>query len=91
MKPRDRIFWLRAAAGAAMGLLSFLIVAMGGEGLAYLSLPLILAGYLLTYYLARFILARDLPQEERNRWFSEGAGTYVVAWLFTLIVLSTLL
>jgi zinc transporter ZupT len=91
VRPRDRIYWLRALLGGAAGLLSYAITARLGEGVAYASLLIVIAGYLLTYYIARYIIAHDLPEEERNRWLSEGAGTYVMLWLFTYIVLSTIL
>jgi len=47
--------------------------------------------YLASYYLARYIWFRDLGREKLGKIYSTGVGGYVLTFLFTWILLFTLM
>ena len=47
--------------------------------------------YLASYYLARYIWFRDLGHEYLGKIYSTGVGGYVLTFLFTWILLFTLM
>lgn len=46
--------------------------------------------YLLSYYIARYAWFKQLPRENLTKIYSTGIGSFVLAFLFTWILLFTL-
>jgi hypothetical protein len=46
--------------------------------------------YLLSYYLARYLWFKELARENLGKIYSTGIGSYVLTFLFTWILLFTL-
>jgi hypothetical protein len=46
--------------------------------------------YLISYYIARYLWFRELARENLGKIYSTGIGSYVLTFLFTWILLVTL-
>lgn len=47
--------------------------------------------YLVSYYIARYLLFKKLYHENLGKIYSTGVGSYVLTFLFTWVLLSTLI
>ncbi len=89
MKPLDKIYWFRVAAGFLTG---FLAVAFGflgpDQAEAYRGVILAIAVYALTGYVARYYIAKSSGVGARKA-YTHGLGSFIILFLFTWILLNT--
>ncbi|MGD0319246.1 MAG: hypothetical protein ABSB56_06095 [Nitrososphaerales archaeon] len=86
--PFDKLYWLRIGLGVLGGLAADRVFAPGD----YVDGLLIgVIFYLASYYVARYVWFKDLARENLSKIYSTGIGSYVLAFLFTWILLFTLL
>lgn len=86
------LYWFRLGCGVAGGVASFLAfpptptmdAASNGMLLAVIV-------YLATYYVARYLFYRKIGREYVTKLYSTGIGGYIMLFLFTWILLFTLL
>ena len=89
MKPLDKVFWMRAAVGALTGFLLGLLTAfvvINGENGAFIGILM----YIVTYYLARFMVSSQISQKEARKLVTTGLGSYIMLVLFVWILVNTL-
>jgi len=88
MLPVDKVFWLRVLIAIIAGTLSGLLTAnygLPGSDGALFGLFI----YMLSYYLVRFTMANDFPV--KNKMLTTGLGSYIAFFLFTWILVYTIL
>lgn len=89
LKPTDKIFWSRALMGIFAGLLAGLLGFITPNINAYRGILIAVAFYALTYYLSRYVLAKDLPKEQSHKYVTLGIGSFIMLFLFTWILYNT--
>ena len=88
-RPFDKLYWLRIACGVAAGAIADLVWKLPGFDWT-IGITLGLLVYLLTYYGARYLWYRQLEPTKLGKIYSTGIGSYVMLFIFTWILLSTL-
>jgi drug/metabolite transporter (DMT)-like permease len=96
LKVLDKIYWLRLVAGAAAGMLSTVYTYYAGEisstnftSSTFLNgLTIVLAIFLFTYYLFKFVFGRQVQKQQKL--FTTGIGVYFIAWIAVWVLLYTL-
>jgi hypothetical protein len=78
---------LRIGLGVVGGLTAFQV--FGSDYTSGLLVGVIF--YLASYYVARYLLFKELPRENLGKIYSTGIGGYVLIFLFTWILFSTLI
>ncbi len=100
----DKMFWIRAALGVVGGSLAELLTGckvqvtgpgagacVGGAVADYSTGILLgLALFLGSYYLFRVTMAKRLTKEEMGKIYTTGAGTFLLLFVFSWILLYTL-
>lgn len=84
----DKVFWLRALFGLTTGLVSGVLGFVGST--AYYSLLLLIIMYIFSYYLAKYVIAVEVPHKERRKLITAGLGSFIILWLFSWIAYNTL-
>jgi len=72
-------------AGLLSGMLGFITPSLD----AWRGILLALALYILTYYFARYVLARGLPKGQGHKYVTLGIGSFIMLFLFTWILYNT--
>lgn len=89
-RPFDKLYWLRIVCGIGAGALSEYIWKLPGFDWT-IGITFGLLVYLLTYYGARYLWYRKLEPSKLTKLYTTGIGSYVMVFLFTWILLATLL
>ncbi|MDV3244031.1 MAG: hypothetical protein LYZ66_02500 [Nitrososphaerales archaeon] len=88
--PFDKLYWLRIGCGVLAGVVAYYVFQL--PGLDYRDGILVgLFVYLLTYYVARYGWYRKIEADKLTQLYSTGIGGYVMLFLFTWMLLLTLL
>ena len=77
--------------GVVGGLLAGLMGFTTANPEAYRGIVIAIALYMVTYYLARYVFARELPKGQGHKYVTLGIGSYIMLFLFTWILYNTLL
>jgi len=86
--PFDKLYWLRIGLGVLGGLAADRVFAPGD----YVNGLLVgVIFYLASYYVARYLWFREQGRENLGKIYSTGVGGYVLTFLFTWILLFTLI
>jgi hypothetical protein len=86
----DKLYWLRVGCAVGSGVLAeFLLRFPGFDWSIGITIGLLV--YLLTYYLAKYVWYRGIDPSKLGKLYSTGIGSYVMLFLFTWILLATLL
>jgi TRAP-type C4-dicarboxylate transport system permease large subunit len=83
----DKLYWLRIGLGVIAGVSAKVI--FGAD--YYNGLLMGIIFYLGSYYLARYLWFRHLDKQFLGKIYSTGVGGYALLFLFTWILLFTLL
>ncbi|MCP8323883.1 MAG: hypothetical protein L6N96_06890 [Candidatus Methylarchaceae archaeon HK02M2] len=87
--PIDQLFWTRAFLGMATGFLSGIMGFLGNE--AYKGLLLAIIAYIISYFMAKYVIKLNLSKKESHKILTTGIGSFIALWLFTWIVYNTLI
>lgn len=91
MTPLDKLYWFRVAAGVLSGVFAALLGFIGtNQPEAYRGVILALAVYALTSYTARYRMFKNLGVGLR-KIYMHGIGSFIMLFLFTWILLNTLI
>ena len=88
-KPLDLLFWIRAGLGSLSGLIAGVLGFIGSNPQSVNGIIVALLFYVASYYLARYVLAIELPAGESRKLFTTGVGSFVMLFLFTWILYNT--
>ncbi|MDV3292673.1 MAG: hypothetical protein LYZ70_00195 [Nitrososphaerales archaeon] len=88
--PFDKLYWLRIGSGVAAGVVAYFVFRLPGLDFSY-GILVGLFVFLLTYYIAKYGWYRKLEAAKLTKLYSTGIGSYVMLFLFTWILLLTLL
>lgn len=99
----DKVYWFRVLMGIVGGALTaFLIgsaeIIEGGDGfvsvnsseIAFRGITILMFMYLISYYLAKFVIAPQMPKEQSRKWALAGIGSFIAIFWWTWILLTTL-
>src|SRR5271157_6073320 len=89
-RPFDKLYWLRLGCGFFAGVLADYLLRFPGVDWS-IGITIGLLIYLLTYYAARYAWYRKLEVSKLGKIYTTGIGSYAMVFLFTWILLSTLL
>jgi hypothetical protein len=85
--PFDKLYWLRIGLGVLGGLAAYRVF-----GLDYIDGILVgVIFYLASYYLARYLWFKELGRDQLGKIYSTGIGGYAMTFLFTWILLFTIM
>lgn len=91
MTPLDKLYWLRVAAGVLSAVLATLLGFVGvNQPEAYRGVILAFAIYVLTSYVARYHMFKNISVSLR-KIYTHGIGSFIMLFLFTWILLNTLI
>jgi hypothetical protein len=85
----DKLYWARIGSAVLAGALTEALQASVGSDWS-IGVTIGIGVYLLTYYAALFSWYRGIPREQQGKVYSTGIGGFVMAFLFTWILLFTL-
>lgn len=87
-----RLYWLRLACGVLAGAASFEFFSQPPISFANTSNGILIGilGYLVTYYVARYVFYRKIQSELLTKLYTTGIGGYVMLFIFTWLLLFTL-
>jgi len=88
--PFDKLYWLRVGSGLGAGFLAYSIFRLPGLDYSW-GLLVGMMVYLATYYIARFSWYRKVEAANMTKLYSTGIGGYIMLFIFTWILLFTLL
>lgn len=81
----EKLYWSRVGFGVLGGIAAEYIF-----GVDYLDgISLLILVYLLTYYIARYVLYRKVAPENLSKLYTTGIGTYVIVFLWIWVLLFT--
>jgi len=89
-RPFDKLYWLRIACGIGAGVLAEYVWTIPVVGWANAAAVGVLV-YLVTFYGARYGWYRKLEPSKLGKVYTTGVGSYVMLFIFTWILLATLL
>jgi len=89
-RPFDKLYWLRVGCAVAAGVLAEVLLRFPGFDWS-IGITVGLLIYLLTYYLAKYVWYRKIEPSKLGKLYSTGIGSYVMLFLFTWMLLTTLL
>ncbi|MGA2665997.1 MAG: hypothetical protein ABSF83_13745 [Nitrososphaerales archaeon] len=81
----DKIFWLRAGLGAIAGVLADAL--FGADDLS--AILFVVLVYLASYYLVRNVWGSQFKEDEMNKLYTAGIGSFVLLFIFFYIFLFT--
>ena len=87
--PFDKLYWLRVGFGVLAGFLSNWIFSPTLDYTDGILVGVIV--YLGSYYVARYAWYRTLDRKDTGKLYSTGIGVFVMIFLFTWILLYTLM
>jgi len=87
--PFDKLYWLRVGFGALAGFLANLIFSPTLDYTDGILVGVIV--YFVSYYVARYGLYRSIERKDYGKLYSTGIGVFAMIFLFTWILLYTLL
>ncbi|MEE9135053.1 MAG: hypothetical protein V3U25_04290 [Nitrososphaerales archaeon] len=100
---QDKVYWFRVLMGIVGGALTaFLIgsaeiipqgtgfVSVNSSEIAFRGITILMFMYLVSYYLAKFVIAPQLPKEQSRKWATAGIGSFIAIFWWTWILLTTL-
>jgi hypothetical protein len=90
LRPSDKIYWMRTFLAVVAGVASTFLAIYSALGNA-LAVGATIAIYALSYVLARYFIASDLPEDLSRQWYTKGIGTFIIVWLWIWVFLYTLL
>lgn len=88
MKQIDQLFWVRVVLGFIAGLISGIMTFF--NYMAYIGLLLALMMYIVSYFIAKYMIKLDLPKDSSYKIFTTGLGSFIILWLFTWIIYYTI-
>lgn len=88
--PFDKLYWLRIVCGVAAGVVAYFVFQLPGLDFSY-GILVGLFVFLLTYYVAKYGWYKKLEPQKLTKLYSTGLGSYVMLFLFTWMLLLTLL
>lgn len=99
----DKVYWFRVLMGIVGGALTaFLIgsaeivergdisLSVNSSEIAFRGITILMFMYLISYYLAKFVIAPQIPTEQRRKWATAGIGSFIAIFWWTWILLTTL-
>ncbi len=87
--PFDKLYWFRIGFGVVAGVLADVVSGLDTANALWNGMTVGIAFYLLTYYAARYVLYRGLGKEHFSKMYTTGVGSFIMAFLFTWILLFT--
>jgi uncharacterized membrane protein YeaQ/YmgE (transglycosylase-associated protein family) len=88
MEQVDQIFWVRAILGVITGFISGTVTFF--DNMAYMGLFFAFIMYVISYFIAKYIIKLNLPKENSYKIFTTGLGSFIALWLFTWIIYYTI-
>ncbi|MFQ6010762.1 MAG: hypothetical protein ACE5KG_01145 [Nitrososphaerales archaeon] len=99
----NRVYWFRVLMGIAAGALTASLIGpasvgeVSGSAGAVTSSEVVFRGittlmfmYVVSYYLAKFVVAPQMPKEQTRKWATAGIGSFIIIFFFTWILITTL-
>lgn len=84
--------WVRVGMGAVAGMLAG-IIQFGPPGAfndnSYFNIYFAIFIYIGSYYFAKHVMAIPLPPKDKNKFFTQGVGGFIMMFLFFWILYST--
>ncbi len=89
-----RMAWIRvglgALAGLVSGLMGFLTLDPASPNHnAYYGFYIAALVYVLSYYLAKYIILKGIDPKNKNKLVTQGIGSYIMVFLFVWILYNT--
>jgi uncharacterized membrane protein len=88
------LHWTRVGLGGLSGLIAGVLgflsttTTLAGTN-AYYGFYVAAIVYIISYYLARYMIVKDIPQKDRNKLFTQGIGSFIMMFLFVWILYNT--
>ena len=99
----DKVYWFRVLMVLAAGVITSSVVGSAEiievtEGfeskdsslVAFRGITILMFMYLVSYYLAKFVIAPQMPKDQTRKWATAGIGSFVAIFFWTWILLTTL-
>lgn len=99
----DKIYWFRVLLGIVGGALTALLIgsaeilergdislSVNSSEIAFRGISILMFMYVVSYYLAKFVIAPQLPKEQSRKWATAGIGSFIAIFWWTWILLTTL-
>ena len=99
----DKIYWFRVLMGIVGGALTAFLIgsadvrplgtsfeSVNSSEIAFRGITILMFMYVVTYYLAKFVIAPQLPKEQSRKWATAGIGSFIAIFWWTWILLTTL-
>jgi len=99
----DKVYWFRVLMGIVGGALTASLVgsadiieadeisrSVNSSEVAFRGITILMFMYLVSYYLAKFVIAPQLPKEQSRKWATAGIGGFIAIFFWTWILLTTL-
>ncbi|HUI86869.1 MAG TPA: hypothetical protein VLY21_06915 [Nitrososphaerales archaeon] len=82
----DKLYWMRLACGVLFGFAAESIFRLDVTDGALIGI----LGYLISYYIARFVWYRKLEQQFAMKLYTTAIGGYTMVFIFTWLLLFTI-
>lgn len=89
--PFDKLYWLRIGFGAVGGAFAYYVSLLDLQNALMDGITVAIGFFLVSYYLARYAMYRKLGREYFTKFYTTGIGGYIMIFLFTWILLFTML
>ena len=99
----DKVYWFRVLMGLAAGVItssvvgsaeiitiSDISVSVMSSVVAFRGITILMFMYVVSYYLAKFVIAPQMPKDQTRKWATAGIGSFVAIFFWTWILLTTL-
>ncbi len=87
--PFDKLYWFRAVIAVAAGALAQYISMLDMTNALWNGATVALGFYIVSYYVARYVMYRKLGREYFTKFYTTGIGAFIMIFLFTWIILFT--
>ena len=85
----DKVFWFRVLMGIAAGVITASLGFSGPEA-PFRGITILMFMYVVSYYLAKFVVAPQMPKEQSRKWATAGIGSFIIIFFWTWILITTL-
>ncbi len=99
----DRVYWFRVLMGIVAGALTASLIgsatinavsgtadAVTNSEVAFRGITILMFMYVVSYYLAKFVIAPQMPKEQSRKWATAGIGGFIAIFFWTWILITTL-
>jgi len=89
LKLEDKLYWGRFLGGILMGFLTYAFRLY--EPTIWIGIAVMILVYFASAVALRLVLSDEKQEELGRKLYLSGAGTYVVMWLITLVIVANVL